>query len=598
MTSCHDLNEDFSSIRKKQNKILLMGNPNVGKSVFFSYLTGINVLSSNFAGTTVSYMEGKIDINGKTYILVDVPGIYSMEAVSDAEAVATRMLEGGADAVICVLDATNLERNIKLALEISQYQIPMVYALNMMDVAERHGTQINVPLLEQELGAPVIPTIAVKGEGFAELKNALGTVLQGGREAGLSCHCPGCKDGSCQCSRLSGGDPWERAGEITRKVRKTSQGKQSFLDLLGEQMIKPFPGIFISLAIMVLALGVIVGGGKALRAALLLPLVSQVIVPFFRGIFASFIPEGVLLNVLIGEYGIFVISFEWIIALILPYVFLFYVVFSFLEDSGYLPRASVMFDNIMRKIGLQGGSLITITMGFGCAVPAIIGSRAATTKKERLMVSAAVCFAVPCISQTGALISLLGSHSMWLLAAMFLLAISILVMVSLVTNKILKGQLEPLIIEVPNLLLPSRKAYFKKLWIRMRHFLMEAEVPMLIAIVIAAVLKETGLLDFLAVFLEPLISGWLGMPKEAVIALVLGIVRREMAAAPLLALDLNPLQIFVGATVALLYLPCLSVFGILTKEFGVKTAVTIALSTTATAFLIGGIINKMGLLFI
>src|SRR5690606_2790456 len=175
---------------------------------------------------------------------------------------------------------------------------------------------------------------------------------------------------------------------------------------LGEQMIKPFPGIFISLAIMVLALGVIVGGGKALRAALLLPLVNQVIVPFFRGIFASFIPEGMLLNVLIGEYGIFVISFEWIIALILPYVFLFYMVFSFLEDSGYLPRASVLFDNIMRKLGVQGGSLITIFMGYGCAVPAIIGSRAATTYKERLMISTAVCFAIPCISQTGALISL------------------------------------------------------------------------------------------------------------------------------------------------------------------------------------------------
>lgn len=596
MASCHDLNEDLSSIQKKQNKILLMGNPNVGKSVFFSYLTGINVISSNFAGTTVSYMEGKIDIQGKTYTLIDVPGVYSLEATSEAEAVATQMIEGGADAIICVLDATNLERNIKLALEVSQYRLPMVYALNMMDVAERHGTKINVPLLKQELGAPVIPTVAVKGEGLAELKEALARVLEGKTISG-NCACAGCEDGSCQ-HRLSVGDPWERAGEITRKVRQITDGKQSFLDVLGDKMIKPFPGIFISIGIMLVALGVIVGGGKALRAVLLLPLVNQVIVPFFREIFASFIPEGVLLNVLIGEYGIFVISFEWIIALILPYVFLFYVVFSFLEDSGYLPRAGVMFDNIMRKIGLQGGSLITIMMGFGCAVPAIIGSRTATTKKERLMISTAVCFAIPCISQTGALISLLGSYSAWLLVAMFLLALLILVIVSLVTGKILKGQLEPLILEVPNLLLPSRKAYFKKLWIRIKHFLVEAELPMMLAIVIAAVLKETGLLDFIAVYMEPLISGWLGMPKEAVIALVLGIVRREMAAAPLLALDLNSLQIFVGATVALLYLPCLSVFGILAKEFNTKTAVTIALSTTATAFLVGGLINKIGLLFI
>ena len=131
--------------------------------------------------------------------------------------------------------------------------------------------------------------------------------------------------------------------------------------------------------------------------------------PFFATLFSSFIPEGVLLNVLIGEYGIFVIGFEWIVALILPYVFMFYVVFSFLEDSGFLPCLSVLFDGIMRKLGVQGGSVITIMMGYGCAVPAIIGSRTATTRKERLIISTVVCFGVPCISQTGALISLFAS---------------------------------------------------------------------------------------------------------------------------------------------------------------------------------------------
>lgn len=121
---------------------------------------------------------------------------------------------------------------------------------------------------------------------------------------------------------------------------------------------------------------------------------------------------------------------------------------------------------------------------------------------------------------------------------------------------------------------------------------------MLASVFIAALLKETGLLDIIAVYLEPLVQEWLGMPREAVIALILGIVRREMAAAPLLALDLNPLQLFVGGTVALLYLPCISVFGILSKEFNTVTAVTIALATTASAFLVGGIINHIGLLFI
>lgn len=595
MSSCHDVNYG-SGPGNPHKTILLMGNPNVGKSVFFTWMTGVDAISSNYPGTTVSYLEGKLTINNETYTLVDVPGVYALEASSEAEAVALKILAQGAAAIICVLDATNLTRNVKLALELQRYRVPTIYALNMMDVAQRHGTEINVKLLAQELGAPVIPTVAVKQQGFPELKAALEEVLAGRAPQGCACGCSECGCGAAAAEEIS---LWDRAAEITARVRKSKQEqKLSFLDRLGEWMIRPFPGIFISLSVMLLCLAVIVFGGKGLRAALLLPLVNQVIVPFLRTLFTSFVPEGMLLNVLVGEYGIFVISFEWILALVLPYVFLFYVVFSLLEDTGYLPRVSVMFDNLMRKIGLQGGSIISMMMGYGCAVPAIIGTRTATTRKERLMVTTAVCFAVPCISQSGALISLLGSHSMGLVAAIYLFSLFILVLVTVVTGKVLKGQLDPLIIEVPNLLMPNRKTYFKKLSIRMKHFLAEAEVPMLLAVFIAALLKETGLLDFIAVYLEPLVQGWLGMPREAVMALILGIVRREMAAAPLLALDLTPLQLFVGGTVALLYLPCLSVFGILSKEFGTFTAVVIALSTTLTAFLLGGMINHIGLLFI
>ena len=611
---------------KIDKRILLMGNPNVGKSVFFSHLTGMHVVSSNFSGTTVSYTEGAFELGGKSYTLIDVPGTYSTRPTSDAEAVASAFLQRGAAVVICVLDASNLTRSLKLALEVKQYGWPVIYTLNLMDVARRHGTNINVRLLEQELQAPVVPTVAVKGEGLPEIIKHLETITA--CEEILQTHESSdghtlpdntnkfrkkkqvktvpetCRQCPSQCfgyqtdKTMSDQDLWDEATLITQKVRSQIDGERGLLDKLGEKMLRPWPGVPIAIFVILVSLGVIVGGGKALRSIILLPLVNQIIVPLFRNGIAAITPEGIFQNILIGEYGIFVISFEWIIALILPYVFLFYLLFSFLEDSGYLPRVSVLFDGLMRKIGIQGGSLITLSMGFGCAVPAIIGSRSATTYKERLIVSTMVCFAVPCISQTGALISLLGSHSIWLLMLMVLLAMLILVAVSLVLGKVLKGKIDPLILEVPNLLIPERKAYGKKLMIRMKHFLMEAEVPMLISVVIAAVLKESGLLDFLAVQLEPLVSGWLGMPREAVIALILGVVRREMAAAPLLALDLTGLQIFVGATVALLYLPCISVFGVLTKEFKTKVAVLISLSTVLTALLIGGLINQAGQLLL
>ncbi|MGI6577377.1 MAG: FeoB small GTPase domain-containing protein [Eubacteriales bacterium] len=585
------MNED-KKVFEKADKILLMGNPNVGKSVFFSSLTGINVISSNYAGTTVSYTEGTIKLDDKTYTLIDVPGTYSLEATSEAEAVAVRFMDSNPLAVICVLDATNLERNIKLGLELQKYNVPIVYALNLVDVAKRHGNEINVSLLSKELGAPVIPTIAVKGEGLKELKGELQKILSSSNQGCSNCSsCPGC-DGNQQ-------NPWDRAKEIAAKVRINADGKLSFLDRLGNSMLKPWPGIPIAILIIVLSLGAIVGGGKALRAVLLLPLVNKLLVPVFKTLFASILPEGILLNVLIGEYGIFVIGFEWIIALIFPYVMLFYVVFSFLEDSGVLPRLSVLFDNIMRKMGIQGGSMITILMGYGCAVPAIIGSRTATTKKERLIISTVVCFAVPCISQTGALISLFAGFSPILLLLMLLLSLAVMMIVSSILSRTLKGTVDPMVIEIPNLLMPNGKAFLGKLAIRMKHFLVEAELPMFISVVIAAVLKETGILSYIAVYLEPIVSGWLGLPKDAVIALILGIVRREMAVAPLLAIEgLTALQAFVGGTVAMLYLPCLSVFGILTKEFNTKVAVTIGVSTAVSAFVVAGLINQIAHLFI
>ncbi len=592
MAACHEINDDVR-VYQKPNKILLMGNPNVGKSVIFSELTGIRVVSSNFAGTTVSYTEGTIKLGDEIYHLIDVPGTYSMEATSEAEAVAVRFMNSDPVAVLCVLDATNLERNIKLGLELQRYNVPIIYVLNLVDVAKRHGLEINVDLLSNELGAPVIPTVAVKGEGIEKIKEELQKVLSNPNDdscCGNCSFCPGCKGNEWNA--------WDRAREIAARVRINIDGELSFLDKLGRNMLKPWPGLPIAFLIIILSLGVIVGGGKALRAVLLLPLVNNILVPLFKTIFSSFVPEGILLNVLIGEYGIFVIGFEWIIALIFPYVFLFYIVFSFLEDSGVLPRLSVLFDNIMHKMGIQGGSMITILMGYGCAVPAIIGSRTATTKKERLIISTVVCFSVPCISQTGALISLFAGFSPILLILMILLSLAVMVTVSSILGRLLKGNVDPMVIEIPNLLMPNARAYGKKLMIRMKHFLVEAEAPMLISIVIAALLKETGLLNYIAVYLEPIVSGWLGLPKDAVIALILGIVRREMAVAPLLAIEgLTALQAFVGGAVSLLYLPCLSVFGILSKEFNTKVAVAIGLSTVITAFAVAGLINQIAHLF-
>ncbi len=580
--------EQDQNVIALENKILLIGNPNVGKSVFFSALTGVHVMSSNYAGTTVSYTSAKINLNNKEYHLIDVPGTYSLDATSEAEMVAINFLNSGAKAVICVLDATNLTRNLNLALEVKSYGIPIIFCLNLLDIAERKGIQIATQVLEQELGAPVIKTVAVKGIGLDELTTSLVDILEDKCDG----NCAGCKvEHPVPKSQK---EIWEASEQIEKKCVTYTDQKLKFIDKLGQKMTQPMPGIPLALLVCIISLGLIVGLGKGLRVVLFIPIVNGMIVPFFVNIVSSFNLPEILNNILIGEYGILVIGFEWPLSLILPYVTLFYIVFTFLEDCGIMPRMAILFDGIMRKMGVQGGSMIALMIGYGCAVPAIIGTRTATSRKERIIITSMVCFAVPCISQSAALIALLASESILMLISILAVSFFVIFTVGVVTGKMLKGQVDPIVLEVPNLLIPEKKAYFKKLVIRLKGFLLEAEGPMLMAILMAAVFKESGMLDYLAILFEPIISGLLGLPKEAVIVLLLGIIRREMAVIPLLEMSLTPVQLFVGAVVTLLYIPCISVFGVLAKEFNSKVSVAIGVSTFVTAMMLGGAINFIG----
>lgn len=560
-------------------RFLLMGNPNVGKSVIFSKLTGKQVLAANYAGTTVSFAQGEmIGSKGKA-TLIDVPGTYSLQATSQAEQVAVELLDEDVDAIICVLDATNLERNLLLALDILRKNIPVVFALNLSDIAERKGITIDVKKLEQTLGAPVIPTVAVRNIGLTKLVSRCYDVAN-----------KGCSQQIQHSVDLE--DLHMAAEEIASSVETIEDRKPTFLEKLGDWAMKPFPGIPIALFVLILALAVVVGGGKALRTVFFLPILYDYYTPFVTYLVSYFVTEGMIFGLLVGEFGVLIKAFEWPIALILPYVFLFYIVLSILEDSGYLPRLGVLMDGLLRKIGVQGSTIIPFIMGYGCAVPAIIGTRAATTQKERLVVAVLVTLAIPCTAQTGAFIALLGDHSLLLLLLVFLVSFMVILIGGLILNRTIKGKVDPLLIEVPNLLMPNGKALMKKIGLRTKHFMIEAEIPMIIGILIAAVVIETGLLSSAGTYVKPIVVDWLGLPEEASIALVLGIIRRELGVLPLLQLDLSLLQMFVGSVVALLYLPCLSVFAVLMKEFKTKVAVLISISTIVFAFLIGGLINQ------
>ena len=562
----------------KQPHLLLMGNPNVGKSVIFSKLTGMEVLTANYSGTTVSYTKGTISYKKNKADLTDVPGVYSLASESPAEQVAIGFLEEKPDGIIFVLDATNLTRSLYFAFQVMQKQLPMVFALNLSDVAERKGIRINSELLEEKLGARVITTIATRNHGMRELLNAAWEIDQHAVPA-------------FDTNQMDDDQIWEAAESIAAEVQVTENVQVSWLDRLGDSTMKIFPGIPIAILVLLLSAGVVVGGGKGLRALIFLPLVNDLYAPWITGVVNRFFDPGMLRNIMVGDYGFLIKGIEWPIALILPYVFLFYIVLSFLEDSGYLPRIGVLVDGLLRRIGIQGSNIVSFMMGYGCAVPAILGSRAASSYKERLIIAAVVSLAVPCVAQTGAFIALLGDHSMLVLISVYLVSFLGIITAGLVLDKVLPGKTDPMLIEIPNLLLPDGKALLKKIWIRTKHFLIEAEIPMIMAVGLAAILVETGLLNAISVYVSPLVVTWLGLPVEATIGLILGIIRRELAVLPLLELDLSTLQMFIGAVVSLFYLPCLSVFAVLVKEFKVKVAAVISVATIVTAFVVGGVLN-------
>ncbi|WP_027340091.1 ferrous iron transporter B [Halonatronum saccharophilum] len=566
-------------------RVLLIGPPNVGKSVFFNRLTGLDVSMANYAGTTVDYKVGGYSLAGEKVDLIDVPGTYSLNATNEAEEVAVEMLSQGAEAVVCVIDANHLESSLYLLLQVLEYNLPTVVALNRIDILEDKGYKVDVKALEDSLGVPVIPTIAVTGEGFDLLEEELRNCLDG--------------QDIIFRKKLEEEDNWKMAEELTGQVKTSCQDKEvSRKERWGDLLVQPLTGLPLAIIILGLIFGVVVGLGMGIRQFILVPFFRGVVFPPLISVVETIVGPGTFRNILIGEYGFLIKGLEWPFALVLPYVLSFYTALSILEDSGYLPRLGILLDGLLAKIGLSGSNIIPLLLGYGCAIPGIMATRAMNTKKERLTVSTMICLAVPCVSQTGAFIALLSEASLWIVVGLFMFSFLALIGAGLILDKTLEGEKPLTIVEVPELLVPKWNMLGKKVLIRIKAYVFSGAVTMIYGIALAALLYELGILVYIGRFLSPLITGWLRLPEEAAVPLVLGVVRRELSVLPLLEMNLTSLQLFVGATVGLFYVPCIAVLAVLAREFKVSIAVGILTLTTGLSFLLGGIVARIGGLFI
>ncbi len=593
--------------------VLLMGTPNVGKSALFNRLTGLNVRVANYSGTTVDYASGIIRQCERKVNIIDVPGTYSLCATCEAEEVAVEMVCGKKGSklaqkpsttcceqknsispddssspalIVYVLDAGNFEGGLYLLLQLIEMNIPLVVALNRGDLAFEKGYIIDVKALAAILGIAIVPTIALSGEGVEELKSQIFNLLVS-KNAG-----PDKVTSSVAAS-------WDNVEMIMEKVlRKTGSQVSSSRKKWERRLTKPWPGLMLAVLLLIIVFAGIIGVGMGLRRFILLPLFRDLIIPPLASLAAFLIPPGMIQDIFIGEYGFLIKGIEWPFTLVLPYVLSFYFVLSLIEDSGYMPRLAVLLDGLFKRLGLPGTGIIPLMLGYGCGIPAIMATRALGSRKERLMVTILICLAIPCISQTGAFISLLAARSVFVMIALFVLSWLVMIAAGLFLNRFIEGTRPETLMEIPDLLLPRLDVVAKKLWLRLKLYVTDGALPMFGAVAGASVLYETGLMAYFGRAISPLVTYWLRLPEEAAAPLILGILRRELAVLPLLDLELSTLQLFTGAVVGLFYVPCIAIVATVAREFKLTFALAVLLLTTFVAFLFGGVIARLGSLLI
>ncbi len=564
-------------------KILLMGNPNVGKSVLFSRLTGVHVIASNYPGTTVSYTRGFMKLGEEMVEVIDVPGTYTLEPTSEAEEIASQMLTTG-DIVINVVDATNLERNLYLTLQLLEKEIPVVVALNIWDDTGHRGIHINLSRLEELLGVPVVPTVAVTGQGISELVKCMD------------------KATSPDVPLRSHDERWTAIGDIIDQVQSITHRHHTRLERLADASVKPLTGIIIAIGVLSVTFLVVRFIAESLIGYVLDPLFNNLWAPVILRLSDLLGNTGFLHDIVIGEivsgevnfvesFGLLTTGLYIPFAMVLPYIVSFYLVLGLLEDIGYLPRLAVLMDTIMHHLGLHGYAIIPTMLGFGCNVPAVLATRILESKRERFIAATLISIAIPCVALQAMIFGLVGQHGAQYVAIVYGTLFLVWVVLGIILNRLVKGFSPELLIEIPPYRLPPWRTVLQKLWVRAYGFLVEAIPIILAAVLVINILYVFGVFNAIANFTAPVVTGLLGLPKEAVTALVIGFLRKDVALGMLAPLALSAEQVVVGSVVLAMFFPCVATFVVLVRELGIVDMLKAVALMFTVALLTGGILN-------
>lgn len=573
-------------------RLALAGNPNTGKSTLFSALTGQTARVANYPGTTVELALGRWG----PYEVVDCPGLYSLEPFADEERAAVAAITES-DAAVNVVDATRLERDLFLTLQLTDLGMPMVVALNMMDEARSAGIRVDVARLATLLAVPVIPTVATRGSGLAALRRALRRLppSSGVRNRGrLATNQPA--EGGRSDLPAAYEAHRRRAAAIAAAVVSRRSSKRKWSAVLGVWTAAPFPGLLLAALVLgaiylFLAVGV-AGWAVDFTEGVLL---QSWYVPFVqRLVMTAFPPGSPVFLLLAGDYGVLTLPPVYLVGLILPILVAFHLCLGILEDTGYLPRLAALLDRFFHLIGLNGRAVIPFVLGMGCVTMATLATRTLASRRERRIATILLALAVPCSAQMAVVAGLLARHGPSYLALYAAAMLAVLVATGAALDRLWPGRQEPLFLELPPLRLPSWPLLLRKTIAQAAAFLSEAAPLFFLGALGIAALQASGTLPYLLAVLAPLTTGWLGLPPAAAPALLMGFLRRDFGAAGFSTLSLTAHQSLVAAVTITLFVPCLASLAVIVREQGWPLALAIWAMTFTAAILVGGCIAALG----
>ncbi len=634
-----------------KEKVILIGNPNVGKSVIFNYLTGQYVTVSNYPGTTVEIATGTMSAQGKRFQVVDTPGVNSLIPMSEDEKV-TRdiLLKEPRSYLVQVIDSKNLSRGLLVSLQLLEMGLPFLILLNMWDEAKSRGIEIQTQILSQLLGVPVLKTVATRRKGVEKIKENLQAkppssvsvlypeVIEEGvaRVTPLLPETPISKR-SIALMLLSGDESlneWlhqnlaeeeirkidhirqeiqahfadpigylinqarlRKGNELLQQVMKAGEGAARNLStILGNLTIHPIWGIPILLLILFITYEFVGVFGAQTSVNFLEEVVfGKWLLPPITGFIQRFLPIPLLQELLIGPYGVLTMALTYAIAIVLPIVGCFFLVFGLMEDSGYLPRLAVMTNQIFKKMGLNGKAVLPMILGLGCDTMATLTTRILDTEKDRIIVTLLLALGVPCSAQLGVILGMFsGLPALYFFIWIFLM-VGIILLVGFLAALVIPGKGSDFILEIPPLRMPQLSNVIIKTLARIEWYLKEAVPLFILGTLMLFLLHQVRGLMFLEKMASPLIVHLLGLPAKVTEAFIIGFLRRDYGAAGLFVLardgQLNPHQVLVSLVTITLFIPCIAQFFMMIKERGLKRALWISAVIFPIAFGVGGVLN-------